>query len=58
MISSYWTKDILLWERGSIFVVKGKEKRLWMPFRVIWIKYDLGRPPDDVKKFWKIKQDK
>lgn len=29
MISSYWTKDLLFWKRGSVFVLTGKEKRLW-----------------------------
>jgi hypothetical protein len=28
MISSYWTKDMLFWEEGSVFVLIGKEKRL------------------------------
>jgi hypothetical protein len=28
MISSYWKKDMLFWERGFVFVVTGKEKRL------------------------------
>jgi hypothetical protein len=25
-------------------VLTGKEKRLWTPSRVIWIRYDRGRP--------------
>ena len=61
MISGYWTKDMLFLERGSVFVLTGKEKRLWTPSRVIWIRYDRGRPPEDLgygkEKFKKIKQD-
>lgn len=37
MISSYWTKDMLFLEKGSVFVLTGKEKGLWTPFRVICI---------------------
>ena len=48
MISSYWTSDMLFWERGSVFVLTGKEKRLWTLSRVIWIRYDRGRPPEDL----------
>jgi len=28
MISYYWIKDVLFWEKGSAFVLTGKEKRL------------------------------
>jgi hypothetical protein len=44
----YWTKDRLFWERGSIFVLIGKNKRLWTPSKVIWIRYDRGRSPIDL----------
>lgn len=44
MISSYWLKDILFWEEGSAFVLTGKESRLQILSRVIWIRYDRGRP--------------
>ena len=53
MISSYWKKDMLFWERGSVFVLIGKKKRLWTPSRVIWIRYDRGRPSEDLEKFEK-----
>jgi hypothetical protein len=33
MIFGYWTKDMLFWERGFVFVLRGKEKRLWTPFQ-------------------------
>jgi hypothetical protein len=28
MISNSWTKDMLFWERASVFVLTGKEKSL------------------------------
>jgi hypothetical protein len=59
MISGYWTKVMLFWERDS--VLTGKEKKLWTPSKVICIRYDRGRPPEDLshrqkRKFEKIKQ--
>lgn len=48
MISGCWIKDMLFWERGSVFVLMGKKKRLWTPSRVIWIRCDGGRPPEDL----------
>jgi hypothetical protein len=62
MISGYWSKDMLFWKRDSVFVLTRKEKRLWTPSRVIWIRYDKGRPPETLgyrrEKFEKIKQDR
>jgi hypothetical protein len=29
-------------------VLKGKEKRLYTPFSIIWIRYDIGRPLIDL----------
>jgi hypothetical protein len=46
MISGYWAKDLLFWEKGSAFVLTGKESRLWTSSRVIWIRYDRGRTPE------------
>jgi hypothetical protein len=37
LISGFWTKDMLFWEGGSVFVLTGKDTRLWTPFKVIWI---------------------
>jgi hypothetical protein len=45
MISGYWTKDMVFWERGSVFVLIRKKEGLWTPSRVIWIRYDRGRLP-------------
>jgi hypothetical protein len=33
-------KDLLFWKRGSVFVLTGKEKGFWIPFRVMWIRDD------------------
>jgi hypothetical protein len=53
---------MLFEERGSVFVLTGKEKRLWTSSRVIWIRDDKGRTPEDLgyrkEKFEKIKQDR
>lgn len=48
LILEFWTKDMLFWERGSVFVLRGKEKRLWIPSKVIWIRYDRQRSCKDV----------
>jgi hypothetical protein len=39
---------MLFLERGFVFVLTGKEKRLWTTSRVIWIRYDRGRLPEDL----------
>jgi hypothetical protein len=31
MISGYWTKNMLFWNRGSVFVLIEKAKRIWIP---------------------------
>ena len=49
MNSDYWTKDMLFWKKNSVFVLIGKENKLWLPSRVIWIRYDRGVPPEDLK---------
>ena len=46
--SCYWTKDMLFGEKSSVFVLTGKEKRLWNPSRMIWIRYDRGRSTKDL----------
>ena len=60
MILGCQTEDMLFWERGSIYVNRKEEKAL--DPRAIWIRYDRGRPPEDLGnrkvKFEKIKQDK
>lgn len=38
---------MLCWERSSLFVSIGKEKRLWTPSKVVWPRHDRGRPPEN-----------
>ena len=45
MISGYWTKDMVFWERGFVFVLKGKKKRFWTPSKVIRIRFDKIENP-------------
>jgi hypothetical protein len=40
--SSYWLKDIVIWEKVFVIVMLEKVTRLWTLSRVIWIKYDRG----------------
>lgn len=55
-ISSYWTKDLLVWKKVSAFVLTGKEKRLRTPE---WYGSDMtGRPPQELEKFKRNKQDR
>ena len=56
MTSGCWIKEMLFWERGSVFVLIGKEKRFWTPSRVIWISYDRGRPPEDLGNSRKLRE--
>ena len=46
MISSYWTSDMLFWERGSMFALTGKEKGLWRSSRVLGSD-ETGENPQD-----------
>ena len=45
--SGSWLKDMLFWEKGFVFACLGKVIRVFTPSRVIWIRYDEGRPPKD-----------
>jgi hypothetical protein len=51
---------MLFLERGYVFLLIGKKKRLWTLSRLIWIRYDSRRLPEDLgyrkKKFKKVKQ--
>lgn len=38
MISDYYNKGMLFWKRGSVFVLAGKERRLCILCRVMWIR--------------------
>jgi hypothetical protein len=48
---------IILVEHLSIFVDRKGEKAL-DPFGVIWIRYDRGRPPEEIENVKEIKQDR
>jgi hypothetical protein len=48
MTSGCWSKNILFWGRGSVFVLTEKKKRLWTSSKVIRIRFDRGRPPKDL----------
>jgi hypothetical protein len=48
MISGCWTKVILLRERGSVFVLIRRKTWLWDHSRVTWVRYDRGRPFEDL----------
>jgi hypothetical protein len=48
MVSGYWTKDRLFWQSDFVFVLIGKKKRLWIPPRIVWIRDDRCRPPEDL----------
>jgi hypothetical protein len=45
--SGYWPKDMLIWEKGFVFVFLDKVISVYTPSRVIWIRYDKGRPPEN-----------
>jgi hypothetical protein len=41
----YRLKDKLIWQKGIIFVFWGKVINVFIPSRVIWIRFNIGRPP-------------
>ena len=52
--SGYWLKDMLIWEKGFVFVFLEKVIKVFTPSRVIWIRFDRGRPLRT--RFQRIKQ--
>jgi hypothetical protein len=48
MILGCWTKEMLFWERGSVFVLTENLEWLWTSSKVVRIKFDRGRPPKDL----------
>jgi hypothetical protein len=52
--SGYWLKDMLIWKKGFVFVFLEKVLHVYIPSRVIWIKFGRGRPPRT--RFQRIKQ--
>ena len=43
----YQLKDMLIWEKGFVFVFLEKVIKVFTPSRVIWIRFDRGRPPEN-----------
>jgi hypothetical protein len=39
---------MLCWERGSGFVLIGKKKGLWIHSKIIRIRFDIERTPEDL----------
>jgi hypothetical protein len=46
--SGYRLKDMLIWETGFVFVFLEKVICVYTPFRVIWIRYEEGRLPEEL----------
>ena len=40
-------KDMLFWRKGFVFACLEKVIRVFTLSRVVWIRYDEGRPPED-----------
>ena len=45
--SGYWLKDMLILKKGFVFVFLEKVIEVFTSSRVIWIRYDEQRPPED-----------
>ena len=63
MNSSYWTKDMLFWERGSVFMVTGEGETALDPFQNDMNPVDREDPLkilaiDRKEKIKKTKQDR
>ena len=44
----YWLKDMLIWGKGSVFVFLEKVIEVFTHSRVIWIRFDRGRPSKEL----------
>ena len=45
--SGYWLKDMLIWEKGFVFAFLEKVISVYTPSRVLQVRYDEGKPPED-----------
>jgi hypothetical protein len=43
----YQMKDMLIWGKGFVFMFLEKVTKVLTSFRVIWIRFDRGRPPEN-----------
>jgi hypothetical protein len=44
---AYWPKDMLIWGKGFVFVFLEKVVKIYIPSRVIWIRFGRGRTPEN-----------
>jgi hypothetical protein len=44
-VSGYWLKDMLFWEKGCVFAFLEKIFSVYIPSRVIWIRFGRDRHP-------------
>ena len=43
----YQLKDMLIWGKGFVFVFLEKVIKVFTPSRVLWIRFDRGRPREN-----------
>jgi hypothetical protein len=43
----YRLKAMLTWRKGFVFVFLAKVIKVFTPSRVLWIRFDRGRPPEN-----------
>jgi hypothetical protein len=43
----YQLKDMLIWGKDFVFVFLEKVIKVLTPSRVIWVRFDRGRPPEN-----------
>ena len=43
----YKLKDMLIWGKGFVFVFLEKVIKVFTPSRVLWIRFDRGRPREN-----------
>jgi hypothetical protein len=46
-LSDYWLKDGLICGNGFVFVFLEKVIKVFTTSRVLWIRFDMGRPPEN-----------
>ena len=44
----YQLKNMLIWRKGFVFVFLEKGIKVFVNSRVIWIRFDRGRPPEEL----------
>jgi hypothetical protein len=46
--SGYWLMDMLIWGKGFVSAFLEYGISVYTPSRVIWIRFDRGRPPEEL----------